>query len=193
MPGLRRQRHRRARHRRGKNRLHEQDVLAHRPGGHEESPRRVQSPRQSQPRQNAPDRRRLWHGAKTSREASRPVNPRDYLPVKETESPANPDEISACIRHACESGTPLYPIGGGTSLDFGIPAKAEGRGLSLGKLNRVIDYPARDMTVTVEAGITMEALAELLAKERQRLPVAVTRSTNGQIEVGIATSCKGKR
>jgi glycolate oxidase FAD binding subunit len=121
------------------------------------------------------------------------VNPRDYLPVKEMNSPSNPDEVAACIRHTCETGTPLYPIGGGTSLDYGIPAKAEGRGLSLGKLNRVIDYPVRDMTVTVEAGVTMKALADLLAKERQRLPVDVPRADKATIGGVIATNWNGPR
>jgi glycolate dehydrogenase FAD-binding subunit len=121
------------------------------------------------------------------------VNPRDYLPVKETDSPANSDEVAACVRHACESATPLYPIGGGTSLDFGLPAKADGRGLSLGKLNRVIDYPARDMTVTVEAGVTMQALEELLTKERQRLPVDVPNAERATIGGVIATNWNGPR
>jgi glycolate oxidase FAD binding subunit len=121
------------------------------------------------------------------------VNPRDYLPVTETLSPSNPDEVASCIRHACESSTPLYPIGGGTSLDFGMPPKAEGRGLSLSKLNRVIDYPARDMTVTVEAGVTMKVLAELLAKERQRLPVDVPRADQATIGGVIASNWNGPR
>ena len=55
------------------------------------------------------------------------------------------------------SGTPVYPIGGGTSLDFGLTAAQPGIGLSLAGLDRVVDYPARDMTITVEAGITMDA------------------------------------
>ena len=38
-------------------------------------------------------------------------------------------------------------------------------------LKRIVDYPARDMTITVEAGITIDALATALAKERHRLPI----------------------
>jgi len=37
-------------------------------------------------------------------------------------------------------------------------------------LNRIIDYPARDMTITAEAGVKMKQLADTLAKEGQRLP-----------------------
>ena len=88
---------------------------------------------------------------------------------------------------------PLYPVGGGTSLDFGLPAKAEGTGVSLAKLNRVVDYPARDMTVTVEAGVTMKELADLLAKERQRLPVDVPEAERATIGGVIATNWNGPR
>ena len=37
---------------------------------------------------------------------------------------------------------------------IGLPAENSGRGLLLERLNRVVDYPARDMTITVEAGMT---------------------------------------
>src|SRR5262245_3923143 len=98
------------------------------------------------------------------------------LPVKRTHEPATEEELREQVHEAFETEAPIYPIGGGTSLDYGLPAKTSGNALSLKKLNRVIDYPARDMTVTVEAGITMQALAELLANERQRLPIDVPQA-----------------
>jgi glycolate oxidase FAD binding subunit len=115
------------------------------------------------------------------------------VPTKSTLSPASQNEVTAAIRHAFGTGTPLYPIGGETSLDFGLPAKAEGKRLSLAGLNRVVDYPARDMTVTVEAGVTMRALAELLAKERQRLPVDVPQAERATIGGVVATNWNGPR
>ena len=45
--------------------------------------------------------------------------------------------------------------------------------LSTANLNRLIDYPADDMTVTVEAGMTIGQLNKLLAEKRQWLPVDV--------------------
>src|SRR5262245_21671179 len=108
-------------------------------------------------------------GCKTSERAAvvlGPMSTTDLLLLKGKLEPASQEELAAAVEDAFASKTPLYPIGGGTSLDFGLPAKAQGTGLSLAKLNRVIDYPARDMTITVEAGTTMRALAELLAKER---------------------------
>jgi glycolate oxidase FAD binding subunit len=119
--------------------------------------------------------------------------PGDLLPIKETLAPANQAELASLVHDAFETGTPLYPIGGGTSLDFGLPAKAEGAGLSLAKLSRIVDYPARDMTVTVEAGVTMQKLADLLATERQRLPIDVPQSDRATIGGVIATNWNGPR
>ena len=110
-----------------------------------------------------------------------------------THAPADQNGLAALVRDAYESETPLYPVGGGTSLAFGIPAKAPGKGLTLSGLNRIVDYPARDMTVTVEAGVTMRALAELLAKERQRLPIDVPQADRATIGGVIATNWNGPR
>lgn len=115
------------------------------------------------------------------------------LPLSTTVSPATQGELVASVREAFESGSPLYVIGGGTSLDFGLPTKEPGQGLSLAKLNRIVDYPARDMTVTVEAGVRMKDLAELLAKEGQRLPVDVPHADKATIGGVIATNWNGPR
>jgi glycolate oxidase FAD binding subunit len=119
--------------------------------------------------------------------------PNSALPLKATISPGTQAEIVVAVRESFESGSPLYPIGGGTSLDFGLPAKEQGKGLSLSGLNRVVDYPARDMTVTVEAGVKMNDLADLLVKEGQRLPVDVPQADRATIGGVIATNWNGPR
>ncbi len=52
--------------------------------------------------------------------------------------------------------------------------------MSLAGLNRVVDYPARDLTVTVEAGITLAKLDAPLAAEGQWLPIEVPQRRLGQ-------------
>src|SRR5262245_31983254 len=95
----------------------------------------------------------------------------DILPLTETKVPPDQAALAATVAEAQDAGTRMYPIGGGTSLDFGLLPLEPGIGVSLAKLNRVIDYPARDMTITAEAGITVDSLAKALAVERQWLPV----------------------
>ena len=46
----------------------------------------------------------------------------ETLPTLATLAPDNQDDLAALVRDAFQSETPLYPVGGGTSLCFGIPA-----------------------------------------------------------------------
>lgn len=115
------------------------------------------------------------------------------LPLKQTLQPADQAALADALREAHETRTPIYPIGGGTSLGFGLPARQQGIGLSLTGLNRVVDYPARDMTITVEAGITLRQLAETLAAERQRLPVDGPQADQATLGGLIATNFSGPR
>jgi glycolate dehydrogenase FAD-binding subunit len=117
----------------------------------------------------------------------------DILPLTEVFSPGTQEELAAVVRRAYESRTPIYPLGGGTSLDFGLAPKAPGWGLSLARINRVVDYPARDMTITVEAGITMSALAETLAGEGQRLPIDAPHAFRATLGGVVATNTSGPR
>jgi glycolate oxidase FAD binding subunit len=115
------------------------------------------------------------------------------LPISATHRPSTQDELAECVRACFAENVAVYPLGGETSLDFGLPGSREGIGLSLGELNRVIDYPARDMTITVEAGITMQALAETLAAERQRLPIDVPHAERATLGGVVATNFNGPR
>ena len=115
------------------------------------------------------------------------------LPVKTTLEPADQAEVVEKVRQAYADETPLYIVGGGTSLDYGLPARDPGIALSVARLNRVVDYPARDLTVTVEAGMTMQSLADLLAKERQRLPIDVPQADRATIGGVVATNFNGPR
>jgi glycolate oxidase FAD binding subunit len=55
-------------------------------------------------------------------------------------------------------------------------------------LQRVIDYPARDMTITVETGIRVAQLQQLLASERQRLAVDIAQPGLATIGGAIVTN-----
>ena len=95
------------------------------------------------------------------------------------------------MRSCVQTRTSIYPVGGGTSLDYGLPAKEPGIALSLSNLNRIVDFPARDMTVTVEAGVTMRALAETLAAEKLQLPVDAPQPDVATLGGVVATNSGG--
>jgi glycolate oxidase FAD binding subunit len=117
----------------------------------------------------------------------------DVLPIRETQEPDCQQAVIEAINDCYALETPVYPIGGGTSLGYGLPPRDEGIGLSVGGLNCVVDYPARDMTITVEAGITMERLAATLAEEGQRLPVDVPHAARATLGGVVATNTNGPR
>jgi glycolate oxidase FAD binding subunit len=117
----------------------------------------------------------------------------NLLSLTKTESPTSPDGIRDVVRTCVDSSTPIYPIGGGTSLDFGLPPKSPGIGLSLAGVSRLIDYPSRDMTVTVEAGIRIAELQRLLAGERQWLAVDLPQADTATLGGAIATNTSGPR
>ena len=59
--------------------------------------------------------------------------------------------VASGPQSAAAAARAVYPIGGGTSSTTACRPRPGVR-LSPAKLNRVIDYPADDMTITVEAG-----------------------------------------
>lgn len=115
------------------------------------------------------------------------------LPITETLTVDSEAQVADLIKSAYENQTPVYPIGGGTSLDFGLPAKTDGWGLQLTGIDKVIDYPARDMTITVGAGITLEKLHQTLASESQQLPIDAPQTSQATLGGLIATNHSGPR
>ncbi len=87
----------------------------------------------------------------------------------------------------------LMPIGGGTALSFGGPLSRSAAAIDLTRLDRIVDFPARDMTVTVESGIRISRLAEILAAEGQRLPIDIAQADHATLGGAIATSTNGPR
>lgn len=97
----------------------------------------------------------------------------DLLPLVDTAAPVDEAEVAEIIRRARGEGKAVYPIGGGTGLDYGARPEMPGVGLSLRRLDRIIEHTPADMTVTAQAGLTAARLSERLADEGQRLPVDV--------------------
>ena len=95
----------------------------------------------------------------------------DELPPMGVVAPEGREQVAEVMRWAAENGVTVFPRGGGTKLALGNPPESVGLVLDLSRLNRVIDYQPGDMTVTVEAGITLEALQRELATARQFVPL----------------------
>jgi len=117
----------------------------------------------------------------------------NYLPLTNTLAPADQAAVAEAVRAAWEEKSAVYPIGGGTRLDYGVRPTEPGVGLSLEKLNRLIDYQPDDLTVTVEAGMTMAELSSILVKHHQRLPIDVVLPDRATVGGAAAVNAAGPR
>ena len=85
--------------------------------------------------------------------------------------PDDRQQVAEVMRWAAENGVTVFPRGGGTKLALGNLPDGMGLVLDMSRLNRVIDYQPGDLTVTVEAGITLDALQQELSAARQFVPL----------------------
>ncbi len=110
-------------------------------------------------------------------------------------TPTTQSELARFVTgNAAGEKRPLLSVGGRTSLNFGYQSSVTGGvTIATSELTQVIDYPARDMTVTVEAGIRMNDLTELLAEEGQQLPIDVAQSQRATLGGVLATNTSGPR
>ncbi|HEV3383831.1 MAG TPA: FAD-binding oxidoreductase, partial [Gemmata sp.] len=105
--------------------------------------------------------------------------------------PATVAELGEFVKRARASSQGVYPVGGRTTLDVGMPPLKAGIAIDTTALNRVIDYPARDMTITVQAGISIAKIQAELAKEGQWLPVDVPEPEKATLGGAIALNQSG--
>lgn len=107
--------------------------------------------------------------------------------------PNTVEELAELLKAAADENLAVYPQGGRTALNYGgLPARP-GRIFDTTALNRVIDYPAADMTITVEAGMTVAGLQAILARENQFLPIDPPQSDQATLGGIMATGWTGPR
>src|SRR5229473_1402645 len=83
--------------------------------------------------------------------------------------PGTASELAEMLRLANEAGLAVIPRGGGTKLGWGNPPSRADLILSTARLTEIIEHAWADLTVSVEAGCTIQRLQETLAQHGQRL------------------------
>ena len=107
--------------------------------------------------------------------------------------PANTEETAAVLRLCAETGTPVVPQGGNTSMVGGATPSEDGSEivLSLARLSRVRALDPSDLSLTVEAGVTLKA-AQMAAEEADcLLPLSISSEGTAQIGGILATNAGG--
>ncbi len=117
----------------------------------------------------------------------------DLSSIRQIVRPGSTAELSEIVRSAAGDNFGLFPIGGGTMMHVGRPPSRSGIGVDLTAMNEVVEYPARDMTITVQAGMTVDRLRQILSAERQRLPIDIPFARRATIGGSIAAHLSGPR
>ena len=107
--------------------------------------------------------------------------------------PATTAEIVECVRLAAAARVPLVPQGGNTSMVGGaVPAESGSElVLSLCRLNRVRVIDPLDLTMTVEAGVTLKAAQDAAAAIGLWLPLSIASEGTADIGGVLATNAGG--
>jgi glycolate oxidase FAD binding subunit len=109
-------------------------------------------------------------------------------------APGDAEQAAAVLALLSRAGVNLVPWGGGTQQSWGAPL-ADGPFVVLEtrRLNRVLDYTPDDLTISVEAGMTIAALNAVLAANGQMLPLDLPLPAETTVGGAIATALDGPR
>lgn len=110
---------------------------------------------------------------------------------QEVSLPTSIEQVSETLRKAGERKLGVSPIGLGAFLHLGgIPRKYD-VALCLERLNQIIDYQPTDMTITVEAGMSLSQLQAVLGENGQWLPLDPPNPEQMTVGGLIATNLNG--
>jgi FAD/FMN-containing dehydrogenase len=107
--------------------------------------------------------------------------------------PGSTEEVAAVVRLCAESATPIVPQGGNTSMVGGAVPHEDGSELvlSTARLNRIRDLDSADMTLTIEAGVTLKAAQMVAAEAGCLLPLSISSEGTAQIGGVLAVNAGG--
>ena len=107
--------------------------------------------------------------------------------------PADTAAVGHAMRLCAAAGVAVVPQGGNTSMVGGATPDDSGQQivLSLARLNRVRAIDPRDLTMTVEAGVTLKAAQEAAAAAGCLLGLSISSEGSAQIGGVLATNAGG--
>src|SRR5213593_268250 len=108
-------------------------------------------------------------------------------------APKDTDELCAILRVCDASGAAVMPWGGGTAMHWGNPPSRADVVISLEQLNRLVEHDDANLTATVQAGMRVAALQELLGGRHQCLAIDPPDPQHSTIGGTAAANINGPR
>ena len=107
--------------------------------------------------------------------------------------PATVEEVQAIVRWAKAAGVAIVPSGGRTGLSGGAVAAGGELVVSLQRMNRAVGFDPVDRTLTVQAGMPLEAVHDAAREHGLHYPVDFAARGSCSIGGNIATNAGGIR
>jgi glycolate oxidase FAD binding subunit len=109
-------------------------------------------------------------------------------------SPASTTQASSLLRAAADLGIAVLPRGTGSKLAWGNPPERADLVVETTGMDRVVEHAAGDLVASVEAGLGLDRLAEVLKTAGQRLaldPPSFGQSGRGTVGGVLASGVAG--
>jgi glycolate oxidase FAD binding subunit len=87
--------------------------------------------------------------------------------------PSTAAEVAEIVKFAAAEKMAIVACGARTKLDMGFAPSRYDLALDMTRMDRVVAYDPGDLTLSVEAGVRLRALGQMLAEHQQFLPLAL--------------------
>jgi len=102
-------------------------------------------------------------------------------------APASAHEVSEIVRFAAKENLAVIACGSRSKLNIGKPPARYDIALDMTSLNQIAHYDPADLTLSVEAGMSLATLSTALFEQKQFLPLAVPFADRSTVGGAIAS------
>jgi glycolate oxidase FAD binding subunit len=113
--------------------------------------------------------------------------------LTETVEPSTPDAVAEVLATCARENRVVVPVGGGCALPLGNLTEPDALALKTGSLNRIRSYESTDMTLSVEAGVSLSEIQRVLGERGQMIPIEAPEPETATIGGLLATALTGPR
>jgi glycolate oxidase FAD binding subunit len=86
-------------------------------------------------------------------------------------APAGVDEVAAVMALARDAELSVCPVGSASTFELGAPIERVDVALDLRRLDTILEDHPEDLTISIQGGVTLDAVRQRLAARRQLLPI----------------------